>query len=238
MKNITGQIWGIGVGPGDPDLITLKAHRILQVADVIAYPAPAGSDSLVRSIAAPHIPTGAEEFVISTPMDVARHPAQDVYDWATDEIGKMADAGKSVAILCEGDPFFYGSFMYLYSRLSGSYDVKVVPGVSSINACAAELGIPLAARSDVISAIPATLDAETLKVRLRAADTASIIKAGRHLKKVKQVLDALGVSDNAMYIERATMDNQRIIPLSEVAEDTAPYFSMIIVQLGGDTRAL
>lgn len=238
MKNITGQIWGIGVGPGDPDLITLKAHRILQVADVIAYPAPAGSDSLVRSIAAPHIPTGAEEFVISTPMDVARHPAQDVYDWATDEIGKMADAGKSVAILCEGDPFFYGSFMYLYSRLSGSYDVKVVPGVSSINACAAELGIPLAARSDVISAIPATLDAETLKVRLRAADTASIIKAGRHLKKVKQVLDALGVSDNAMYIERATMDNQRILPLSQVSEDTAPYFSMIIVQLGGDTRAL
>jgi len=238
MKNITGQIWGIGVGPGDPDLITLKAHRILQVADVIAYPAPAGSDSLVRSIAAPHIPTGAEEFVISTPMDVARHPAQDVYDWATDEIGKMADAGKSVAILCEGDPFFYGSFMYLYSRLSGSYDVKVVPGVSSVNACAAELGIPLAARNDVISAIPATLDAETLKVRLRAADTASIIKAGRHLKKVKQVLDALGVSDNAMYIERATMDNQRILPLSQVSEDTAPYFSMIIVQLGGDTRAL
>lgn len=238
MKNITGQIWGIGVGPGDPDLMTLKAHRILQVADVIAYPAPAGSDSLVRSIAAPHIPTGAEEFVISTPMDVARHPAQDVYDWATDEIGKMADAGKSVVILCEGDPFFYGSFMYLYSRLSGSYDVKVVPGVSSVNACAAELGIPLAARNDVISAIPATLDAETLKVRLRAADTASIIKAGRHLKKVKQVLDTLGVTDNAMYIERATMDNQRILPLSQVSEDTAPYFSMIIVQLGGETRAL
>ncbi|MDG2032449.1 MAG: precorrin-2 C(20)-methyltransferase [Rhodospirillales bacterium] len=238
MKNITGQIWGIGVGPGDPDLMTLKAHRILQVADVIAYPAPAGSDSLVRSIAAPHIPTGAEEFVISTPMDVARHPAQDVYDWATDEIGKMADAGKSVVILCEGDPFFYGSFMYLYSRLSGSYDVKVVPGVSSVNACAAELGIPLAARNDVISAIPATLDAETLKVRLRAADTASIIKAGRHLKKVKQVLDTLGVTDNAMYIERATMDNQRILPLSQVSEDTAPYFSMVIVQLGGETRAL
>ena len=183
MKNITGQIWGIGVGPGDPDLMTLKAHRILQEADVVAFPAPAGSDSLVRSIAAPYIPADAEEFVISTPMDVARHPAQDVYDWATGEIGKMADAGKSVAILCEGDPFFYGSFMYLHSRLSGSYDVKVVPGVSSVNACAAELGMPLAARSDVISAIPATLDAETLKARLQSADTALIIKAGRHLKK-------------------------------------------------------
>ena len=238
MKKITGQIWGIGVGPGDPDLMTLKAHRILQEADVVAFPAPAGSDSLVRSIAAPYIPADVEEFVISTPMDVARHPAQDVYDWAADEIGKMADAGKSIAILCEGDPFFYGSFMYLYSRLSRSYDVKVVPGVSSVNACAAELGIPLAARSDVISAIPATLDTETLKARLQSADTALIIKAGRHLKKVKQVLDSLGVSDNAMYIERATMDNQRIMPLSGVSEDTAPYFSMIIVRLGGESRAL
>ena len=238
MKNITGQIWGIGVGPGDPDLMTLKAHRILQEADVVAFPAPAGSDSLVRSIAAPYIPADAEEFVISTPMDVAHHPAQDVYDWATGEIGKMADAGKSVAILCEGDPFFYGSFMYLYSRLSRSYEVKVVPGVSSVNACAAELGMPLAARSDVISAIPATLDAETLKARLQSADTALIIKAGRHLKKVKQVLDALGVSDIAMYIERATMDNQRILPLSDVSEDSAPYFSMIIVRLGGESRAL
>ena len=238
MKNITGQIWGIGVGPGDPDLMTLKAHRILQEADVIAYPAPAGSNSLVRSIAAPHIPAGVEEFIISTPMDIIRHPAQDVYDWATGEIGKMADAGKSVAVLCEGDPFFYGSFMYLYSRLSGSYDVKVIPGVSSVNACAAELGIPLAARSDVISAIPATLDAETLKARIRAADTALIIKAGRQLKKVKQVLESLGVSYNAMYIERATMDNQRILPLSQVSEDTAPYFSMIIVRLGGESRAL
>ena len=171
-------------------------------------------------------------------MDVARYPAQDVYDWATGEIGKMADAGKSVAILCEGDPFFYGSFMYLYSRLSGSYEVKVIPGVSSVNACAAELGIPLAARSDVISAIPATLDAKTMEARLRAADTASIIKAGRHLKKVKQVLESLGVSDDAMYIERATMDNQRILPLSQVSEDTAPYFSMIIVRLGGASRAL
>ena len=110
--------------------------------------------------------------------------------------------------------------------------------MSSVNACAAELGIPLAARSDVISAIPATLDAETLKARLQSADTALIIKAGRHLKKVKQVLGSLGLSDIAMYIERATMDNQRILPRSEVSEDTAPYFSMIIVRLGGESRAL
>lgn len=238
MTRSSGQIWGIGVGPGDPDLMTLKAHRILQEADVIAYPAPAGGKSLVRSIAAPHIPAGLEELVISTPMDIARHPAQNVYDWAADEIGKNSDAGKSVAILCEGDPFFYGSFMYLFSRLSGSYCVQVVPGVSSLTACAAELGTPLAARNDVISAIPATLDADTLTARLLATETALIVKAGRHLKKVKMVLDDLGVLDAAMYIERATMENQKIFSLSEVSEDSAPYFSMIMVRLRGESLDL
>ena len=236
--NSSGKIWGIGVGPGDPDLITLKAHRILKGADVIAYPAPAGGDSLVRSIAAPHIPEGKEEFVISTPMEVARHPAQDVYDWAADEIGKMAGSGKSVAILCEGDPFFFGSFMYLFSRLSGAHDIQVVPGVNSVAACAAELGTPLAARNDVVSAVPATLDAETLEARLQAAETAAIIKVGRHLEKVKEVLRSLGVMDTAHYIERATMENQRVLPLADLTEDKAPYFSMIIVRLGGESLKL
>ncbi len=236
--NSSGKIWGIGVGPGDPDLITLKAYQILKDADVIAYPAPAGGDSLVRSIAAPHIPEGKEEFVISTPMEVARHPAQDVYDWAADEIGKMAESGKSVAILCEGDPFFFGSFMYLFSRLSGAHDIQVVPGVNSVAACAAELGTPLAARNDVVSAVPATLDAETLEARLQAAETAAIIKVGRHLEKVKEVLRSLGVMDTAHYIERATMENQRVLPLADLTEDKAPYFSMIIVRLGGESLKL
>ena len=233
-----GKIWGIGVGPGDPDLITLKAYQILKDADVIAYPAPAGGDSLVRSIAAPHIPEGKEEFVISTPMEVARHPAQDVYDWAADKIGKMAESGKSVAILCEGDPFFFGSFMYLFSRLSGAHGIQVVPGVNSVAACAAELGTPLAARNDVVSAVPATLDAETLEARLQAAETAAIIKVGRHLEKVKEVLRSLGVMNTAHYIERATMENQRVLPLADLTEDKAPYFSMIIVRLGGESLNL
>ena len=238
VSTSNAQIWGVGVGPGDPDLITLKAHRILQEADVIAYPAPAGGDSLVRTIASPHIPDGKEEFVISTPMEVARHPAQDVYDWAAGEISKLAEAGKSIAILCEGDPFFYGSFMYLFSRLSADYDIQVVPGVNSVAACAAELGTPLAARNDVVAAVPATLEADTLKARLEASETAAIIKVGRHLTKVKDVLAALGVMETALYIERATMENQRVLPLAEVGEDKAPYFSMIIVRLGGESLKL
>jgi len=238
MSTGTGKIWGVGVGPGDPDLITLKAHRILQEADVIAYPAPAGGNSLVRSIAAPHIPDGKEEFVISTPMEVARHPAQDIYDWAAGEIGTMVDAGKRVVILCEGDPFFYGSFMYLFSRLSADHDIQVVPGVNSVAACAAELGTPLAARNDVIATVPATLDADMLKSRLEAAETAAIIKVGRHLEKVREVLAGLGVMETALYIERATMANQRVLRLAEVQEDKAPYFSMIIARLGGESLKL
>lgn len=227
-------IWGLGVGPGDPELITLKAHRILQSVDVVAYPAPQGGDSLVRAIAAPHIPAGVEEFEIATPMVTERHPAQDVYDWAAGEISARATSGKSVAILCEGDPFFYGSFMYLFARLAEQWPIEVVPGVSSLAACSAELGMPLAARNDVVSVIPATLDEATLKARLETTDVAAIIKVGRHLAKVRNVLDELGVSGQARYIERATMDNQRIEPLSSLSADAAPYFSMIIVRRSGE----
>ncbi|MBT4939370.1 MAG: precorrin-2 C(20)-methyltransferase, partial [Rhodospirillaceae bacterium] len=182
------KIWGLGIGPGDPDLITLKALKILQAVDVVAYPAPTDGDSLVRSIAAPHMSGDQEEIVISTPMVVERHPAQDVYDKAAVKIGAAVEAGKSIAILCEGDPFFYGSFMYLFARLSENYLVQVVPGVTSLAACSAELALPLAARNDVVSVIPGPLEEEALERQLMATNTAAIIKVGRHLGKIKRVL--------------------------------------------------
>lgn len=228
------KIWGLGVGPGDPELITLKALRILQAADVIAYPAPDGADSLVRAIAATHMPVGAEEMIISTPMVTERHPAQNAYDEAAGQIDEHARAGKTIAILCEGDPFFYGSFMYLYSRLSENWRVGVVPGVSSLNAGAAELGVPLAERNDVVSVIPATLDEADLAERLAAADAAVIIKVGRHLDKVRRVLEAEGLAAGARYIERATMDGQRIASLDDMSDQKAPYFSLIIVRKAAD----
>ncbi|MAF48060.1 MAG: precorrin-2 C(20)-methyltransferase [Rhodospirillaceae bacterium] len=228
------RIWGLGVGPGDPELITLKAQRILRSADVVAYPAPADGDSLVRAIAAPHIPDGAEELVISTPMLAERYPAQDVYDRAAQEIEKRVEAGKTVAILCEGDPFFYGSFMYLYGRLSERLRVGVVPGVSSLSAGAAELGLPLAERNDVVAVIPATLDESALSERLAVADAAVIIKVGRHLDKVRRVLDDQGLLGGAKYIERATMEAQRMCDLADMSDQTAPYFSLIIVRKSVD----
>ena len=223
------KIWGLGVGPGDPELITLKARRILQSADVIAYPVPTGGDSLVRAIAAPYFPAGPEELILSTPMVADRRPAQEVYDRTTAEIAERAEAGKTIVILCEGDPFFYGSFMYLFARLVEQFPVEVVPGVSSLTACSAVLGAPLAARNDTLVVLPAPLEAEELTRRLDGVDAAAIIKVGRHLSKVRGVLRDLGLVTRARYIERATMSSQRILALDEVADGEAPYFSMILV---------
>jgi precorrin-2/cobalt-factor-2 C20-methyltransferase len=225
----SGTLYGVGVGPGDPELVTLKALRILQTVPVLAWPAPEEGPSLAREIVAQHLPGTQREIPIRMPLLPARFPANDVYDKAAREIGAVLAAGDNVAVICEGDPFFYGSFMYLFGRLAGDYPVEVVPGVSSLTACAAALGTPLAAKNDVLTVVPGPLDAETMKQRLADADAAAIIKVGRHLEKIRSVIDELGLGANARYIERATMSEQRIVPLAEVGDDDAPYFSMILV---------
>jgi len=137
-------------------------------------------------------------------------------------------------VLCEGDPFFYGSFLYLYARLVERCPVRVVPGVSSLMACADACGAPLAARNDTLTVIPAPLPEDALAARLAAGDAAAIIKVGRHLGKLRRVLDSLGMLDRARYVERATLDAQRILPLAEVSGDAAPYFSMVLVHSRGE----
>lgn len=229
-----GQIWGIGVGPGDPELLTLKAHRLITDADVIAYPAPNDGDSLARSIVAGYLPGGQEEMAIRISMDPGAFPPRDVYAQAAVDIAAMADAGKTIAILCEGDPFFFGSFMYLFEQLSERGPVEIVPGVSSMMASAAALRLPLARRNDVVSVIPATLDDATIAARLAEADTAVFIKVGRHVARLRSVIDDAGLLKQAHYIERATMDTERMLPLAEMTEETAPYFSMVLVRRAGE----
>ena len=226
---MAGKLYGVGVGPGDPELLTLKALRILTSVPVLAWPAPEEGPSLAREIVADHLPGTQREIAIRMPLLPARFPAEDVYDEAALEIGEALDAGDDVAVICEGDPFFYGSFMYLFGRLSGGHAIEVVPGVSSLTACAAALGSPLSAKNDVLSVIPGPLDADTMAQRLAEADAAAIIKVGRHLEKIRSVLAQIGLSDNARYIERATMAEQRIVPLADVDDGDAPYFSMILV---------
>ena len=226
---MAGTLYGVGVGPGDPELLTLKALRILTSVPVLAWPAPEEGPSLAREIVADHLPGTQREIAIRMPLLPIRFPAADVYDKAALEIGEVLDAGDDVAVICEGDPFFYGSFMYLFGRLSGGHAIEVVPGVSSLTACAAALGSPLSAKNDVLSVIPGPLDADTMAQRLAEADAAAIIKVGRHLEKIRSVLAQIGLSDNARYIERATMAEQRIVPLADVDDGDAPYFSMILV---------
>ena len=226
---MAGTLYGVGIGPGDPELITLKALRILQSVPVLAWPAPEEGPSLAREIVAGHLPGTQREIPIRMPLLPARFPADDVYDRAAAEIGAALDAGDDVAVICEGDPFFYGSFMYLYGRLAGDYPVEVVPGVSSLTACAAALGAPLSAKNDVLTVIPGPLDTDTMKKRLTDADAVAIIKVGRHFDRIRSVIDDLGLTAHARYIERATMAEQRILPIGEVGDGNAPYFSMILV---------
>jgi len=241
---MTGTLYGLGVGPGDPELITLKALRILRAAPVLAWPAPLEGESLARSIAAPHLDGHHIEIEIRMPMEVARFPAQQVYDSAAQDIAGHLRDGRDVAVLCEGDPFFYGSFMYLFGRLAAEYPVEVVPGVSSLMATAAATGAPLAARNDVLTVLPAPLEETDLIRRLADIDAAAIIKIGRHLPKIKRALTECGLIAQARYIGHATMGTrQTVCPLADYPNETAPYFSMVLVhrrrdawiEAGGDT---
>ena len=230
----SGELFGIGVGPGDPDLITLKGLAALRAAPVLAYPAPETGESLARAIVAPHVEGMAKiEIAIRMPIVAARFPAQEVYERAAREIGAHLDAGRDVACICEGDPFFYGSFSFLFERMAGRYPVRVIPGVSSLTACAASAGAPLATRNDVLAVVPATLGEAELKAGLAVVDAAAIIKVGRHLPKVRAVLDSLGLAAGARYIEHATMASERILPLAETGGARAPYFSMVLVHRRG-----
>lgn len=227
---MSGTLYGLGIGPGDPDLITLRARDILARVPVIAYPTPEGGESLVRRIADPHVPPGRIEIAIATPMSADRFPAEEVYDRFAAILSEHLAAGRDVAVLCEGDPFLYGSFMYLYERLATAHRCVVVPGVSSLGAVAAVAGRPLCARNDVLTVVPATLGEGELEALLAATDSAAIMKVGRHLDKVRRVIARLGRETDAVYVARATFAEQRVLPLASVGDESAPYFSMILVR--------
>lgn len=232
-QNKTGTLIGVGLGPGDPELITLKTHRLITRARVISYPTLESGASFARSIVADFLPKDITELAISIPMSENRKLAQAAYDDGAARIARHLDAGDDVLALCEGDPFFYGSFMYLFARLKPHYPVQVIAGVSSLNACAAAVPAPLCARNETLTIIPAPLDEDTLKSQIAAAKSFAIVKVGRHLPKVRRVLATLGLEGAATYIERASLPNMRVLQLTELAEP-APYFSMIIVNRGDD----
>ncbi|HLD65751.1 MAG TPA: precorrin-2 C(20)-methyltransferase, partial [Pseudomonas sp.] len=230
------------VGPGDPELITLKALRLLQAAPVVGYfvakaKASKGQGGNAFGIIQAHLRDTQQRLPMVYPVTTEKLAPplsyediiSDFYDSAAEQVAAHLEAGRDVAVICEGDPFFYGSYMYLHDRLAERYQAEVVPGVCSMLGGAAVLGVPLVYRNQSLSVLSGVLPEDELKSRLAVADAAVVMKLGRNFDKVRRVLDELGLAGRALYVERATMDNQRIVPLDQVEPMASPYFSLIIL---------
>jgi precorrin-2/cobalt-factor-2 C20-methyltransferase len=239
----TGKLLGIGVGPGDPELMTLKATRTLGEADVIAFFAKAGNASHSRTIVAEHLRSGVTELPLYYPVTTElpscstgyRDAIGSFYDKAATAIAMHLDAGRVVAVICEGDPMFYGSYMHLHARLAPRYPAEIVAGVTGMSGCWSAAGMPIAQGDDVFTVLPATLPEAELVRRLAEADAAVVMKVGRHLPKLRRALDRSGRLQRAIYVERGTMADAKMIPLSAKPDDDAPYFAVVLVP-GWPTR--
>jgi len=243
-----GTLFGVGVGPGDPELITLKAVRILRAARVVAFFAKRGKQGNARSAAEPYLSPEATLLPLHYPYTTElspRDPAyvsamRDFYDSSAARLAEELGAGRDVAVLCEGDPLFYGSYMYLHDRLAKRFRTLVVPGITSFAGCAAGAGIPLVSTDRTFSIVPGTLGESELEARVKSGDALAIIKLGRNLSKVRRVLERVGRLGEATYFERGTTSEALVMPLSEKRDDQSIYFALVIVPAhdGGPYRPL
>jgi precorrin-2 C20-methyltransferase/precorrin-3B C17-methyltransferase len=230
-------LWGVGLGPGDPELITLKALRIVQCAHVVAYPVAKHGRSNARAIVASVLNQNQIELPMVYPVTTEEtdhlHGYEaalcEFYDQVAAEIANHLEAGRDVAILCEGDPFFYGSYMYLHDRLAARYITEVIPGIPSPMAASARLGKPLVRRDTETMILPGTLSEDQLTARLAEGAACVIMKVGRNFTKIRAALERSGSLGRALYIERATMQAERVVPVEDVDPASVPYFSLIIV---------
>ena len=232
-----GRLYGVGVGPGDPELVTIKAARLIAAADVVAYHAGVGKSSNARRIAAGFIPAGVIEEELRYPVTTGStdHPGgyagamAEFYEECAQRLAAHLEAGRSVVVLAEGDPMFYGSFMYVHDRLSERFETEVVPGVPAFAAATAAAAEPLVRQTDVLTILPGTLPEPELARRLADTDGAIIMKLGRTFPAVRSALEQAGRLDGALYVERASMPEQRWLRVADVDPDSVPYFSLIVV---------
>lgn len=233
----TGRLYGIGVGPGDPELMTLKAARILGAATVVAYFAKRGRTGNARQTVEGLLRAGAEELRLEYPF-TTEIPVKDprylpemaaFYDKAASDVSERLSGGRDVAVLCEGDPLFYGSYMYLHDRLADRHPCEVVPGITAMSGCWASAGEPMTRGNDTLCVLSGTMDEDLLAQRLSGADAAVIMKAGLNLKKVRGALARAGAIGRAIYVERGTTAQERIVRLEDLPDETGPYFSLILV---------
>ncbi|MBX3568532.1 MAG: precorrin-2 C(20)-methyltransferase [Rhizobiaceae bacterium] len=232
-----GRLIGVGTGPGDPELLTLKAVRALGEADVLAHFAKRGNNGNARASVAGHLKPGIVELPLLYPVtteidkDHADYRTQitGFYEESAAAIAAQLDAGRTVAVLSEGDPLFFGSYMHLHVRLAHRYPTEVIPGVTAMSGCWSQVGVPIVQGDDVLTVIPGTMNPFEMTRRLADTDAAVIMKVGRNLPKIRKALADAGKLDRAIYVERGTMDATSSCRLADKADDRAPYFSIVLV---------
>ncbi|MFD0363073.1 precorrin-3B C(17)-methyltransferase [Nocardia sp. GCM10030253] len=234
---VHGKLWGVGLGPGDPELVTVKAARIIAAADVIAFHSARHGRSISRAIAAPYMREGQleEHLVYPVTTETTDHPGgyqgaiDEFYEEAAERLATHLAAGRSVALLAAGDPLFYSSYMHMHRRLADRFDAEIIPGITSVSAASAALGTPLVEGEQVLTVLPGTMPTAELTRRLRDTEAAAIMKLGRTYPGVRQALSDSGRLDDAYYIERASSDRQRVLRAADVDDADVPYFSITLV---------
>ena len=234
---MSGRLVGVGTGPGDPELLTLKAVKALAQADVVAHFAKRGNNGNARTITGAYFRPGLIElplvYPITTEIDKEnkdyRSAIAQFYDESVQKVAEHLTAGKNVAVLSEGDPLFYGSYMHLHVRLAHRFPTEVIPGVTAMSGCWSQVGLPIVQGDDVLSVLPGTMSEFELTRRLSDCDAAVIMKVGRNLPKIRRALEATNKLPQAIYVERGTMANTSSTPLAERGDDPAPYFSIVLV---------
>ena len=238
---MSGILYGVGLGPGDPELITLKAARYIHDADVIVYFTKAGKRGHAYNIAAAHIRETQEDMPLVYPVTneipvhdpVYEKKIHDFYEASATQISEHLRAGKKVVVLCVGDPFFYGSFMHLYRRLNKKFTCHVAAGITAMSGSWTNARAPITWGDDVLTVLPGTLPTAELTERLRATDAAVIMKLGNNFPRVREAIVAAGMLERAIYVEYGTMQTEKIIPLIQKMGTPAPYFSLILIPGNG-----
>ena len=238
----TGTLYGVGVGPGDPELVSVKAARLIGTAPILAYFAKKGRRGHARRIVDVYVREGTEELPLHYPLTTEMSFADPLYvrevggfyAEAAELLAGHLAASRDVILIAEGDPLFYGSFMHLYIRLKDRFPVEIVPGVTGFSGCAAAAGLPMTWGDDVMAVLPGTLGEDDLAARLTGTDAAVIMKLGSNFPKVRRAIERAGLTGRAIYIERGSMPGEVVMPLGEKGDDASPYFSLILI--GGEGR--
>jgi precorrin-2/cobalt-factor-2 C20-methyltransferase len=239
-----GTLYGIGVGPGDVRYLTLRAAGLVRAVDVVAFFAKRGQVGNARRIVAPLMNDGQAEARLDYPVTEeipADHPdyrsqIADFYRASAEQLAALLRDGKSVGLIAEGDPFFYGSFMHMWHRLAADFPVEVVPGVTGMSGCWTRAKLPMTWGNDTLSVLPGTLPEDRLVERLRQTDAAVVMKVGKNLVKVRRAVERAGLLSRAVYVERGTMEDERIVPLADCDEPRGAYFAMVLIP--GEGRRL